>query len=43
MRRIFAILCLLALCLFCQCKRPAPPDESRVVRSQSTPREHKSL
>jgi hypothetical protein len=34
MRRFIAILALLGLCLFCQCKRPAPaPDETRVAHT----------
>ncbi len=31
MRRLIGIISLLALCLFCHCKKPTPPDEARVT------------
>jgi hypothetical protein len=35
MRRLLAILALLTLCLFCHCKRPTPPVETRVAHLES--------
>lgn len=43
MRRTIGILSLLTLCFLCHCKKPAPPDETRMTRGQTAAREHKSL
>jgi hypothetical protein len=41
MRRLIALLALLTLCLFCQCKRPTPPDQTRLAQANPPAPERK--